>query len=136
MSSGAKTSEYGRGAALLTAGIGITGLVTFAFFSISSHALPPKQYGQIALLWSVVFMVTPVFYRPIEQLLARTIAERRARDQALGEPLKIAALIQLGLGALFAALALIFRDALENELLDGNETLYWVMFASVLAYAV
>ncbi|MBI5311219.1 MAG: oligosaccharide flippase family protein [Actinobacteria bacterium] len=136
MSSGAKTSDYGRGAALLTAGIGITGLVTFAFFSISSHALSQEQYGQIALLWSVVFMVTPVFYRPIEQLLARTIAERRARDQAIGEPLRMAGLIQLGLAALFAALALIFREPLQDDLFDGNETLYWVMFASVIAYAV
>lgn len=136
MSSGAKTSDYGRGAALLTAGIGLTGLVTFAYFSISSRALPRAQYGQVALLWSVVFMVTPIFYRPIEQLLARTIAERRARDQALGGPLRIAGLIQLGLGLLFAALALVFRDALETDLFNGNSTLYWIMFSSVLAYAV
>ncbi|MBK5230589.1 MAG: hypothetical protein JJE27_05375 [Thermoleophilia bacterium] len=132
----AKTSDYGRGAALLTVGIGVTGLVTFAFFSISSHALSQRQYGQIALLWSVVFMVTPVFYRPIEQLLARTIAERRARDQTLGGPLRVAALIQIALGLLFAALALIFRTTLERDLLDGNTTLFWIMFASVLAYAV
>ncbi|MBI4897991.1 MAG: oligosaccharide flippase family protein [Actinobacteria bacterium] len=136
MSTGAKTSDYGRGAALLTAGIGVTGLVTFAYFSISSHALSHKQYGQVALLWSIVFMVTPVFYRPIEQLLARTIAERRARDQSLGGPLRIAAIIQLGLGALFAVLALVFRDALEADLFGGNSSLYWIMFYSVLAYAV
>lgn len=136
MSSGAKTSDYGRGAALLTVGIGVTGLVTFAFFSISSHALSQEQYGQIALLWSVVFMVTPIFYRPIEQLLARTIAERRARDQAIGQALRIAALIQLGLALLFAVLALAFREPLQDDLFRGNETLYWVMFWSVIAYAV
>lgn len=121
---------------LLTAGIGITGLVTFAYFSIASHVLSKEQYGEVALLWSVVFMVTPVFYRPIEQLLARTVAERRARDQSLGGALRIAALIQLGLGLLFAALALVFRDGLQNDLLDGNATLYWIMFTAVLAYAV
>lgn len=136
MKAGAKTSDYGRGAALLTVGIGVTGLVTFAYFAISSHALTRNQYGQVALLWSVVFMVTPIFYRPIEQLLARTIAERRARDQEIARPLRLAALIQLGLGLLFAALALIFREPLEQNLFDGNTTLYWVMFWSVIAYAV
>lgn len=132
----AKTADYGRGAALLTAGIGVTGLVTFAYFSIASHVLPKELYGQVALLWSVVFMVTPVFYRPIEQLLARTVAERRARDQSLGAALRIAAMIQLSLGLLFAALALVFRDALQEDLLDGHAALFWIMFASVLAYAV
>jgi O-antigen/teichoic acid export membrane protein len=129
-------SDYGRGAALLTAGIGVTGLVTFAYLSLASHKLSTTEYGQIGLLWSAVFLITPIFYRPIEQLLARTIAERRARDQDLREPLKIAALIQLALGAVFAALALIFQNRLINHLFHGNETLYWIMFASVIAYAV
>lgn len=132
---GAKTSDYGRGAALLTAGIGITGVVTFMYLALAAHALNKVQYGQISLLWSAVFLITPIFYRPVEQLLARTIAERRARDQSLGGALRIAALIQLGLGLLFAIVALIFRTHLEDQLFDGNTTLYWIMFSAVIAYA-
>ncbi len=133
---GSKTSDYGRGAALLTVGIGVTGLVTFAYLSFASHTLSKEQYGQIGLLWSAVFLITPIFYRPVEQLLARTIAERRARDQTLAGPLKIAAAIQLTLGLAFAALALAFQDRLIDDLFDGSSTLYWIMFSSVLAYAV
>lgn len=133
---GAKTSDYGRGAALLTVGIGVTGLVTFLYLSLASHSLPRGEYGQIGLLWSAVFLITPIFYRPVEQLMARTIAERRARDQDLAGPLRIAAFIQLGLGLLFAALALIFKSQITEHLLHGNDTLFWIMFASVLAYAV
>ncbi|MGH2905375.1 MAG: lipopolysaccharide biosynthesis protein [Solirubrobacterales bacterium] len=133
---GAKTADYGRGAALLTVGIGVTGLVTFAYLSLASHSLSREQYGQIGLLWSAVFLITPIFYRPIEQLMARTIAERRARDQELLGPLKIAAAIQVALGVAFAVLALAFKGRLVEHLFHGNETLYWIMFASVLAYAV
>lgn len=129
-------SDYGRGAALLTVGIGVTGLVTFAYLSFASHTLSKEQYGQIGLLWSAVFLITPIFYRPVEQLLARTIAERRARDQSLAGPLKIAAFIQLSLGLAFAVLALLFQDMLVDDLFYGNSTLYWIMFWSVLAYAV
>lgn len=135
-SSGSKTSDYGRGAALLTVGIGVTGLVTFLYLSLASHSLPREEYGQIGLLWSAVFLITPIFYRPVEQLMARTIAERRTRDQELAGPLRIAATIQLGLGLLFAALALVFRGPITDDLLHGNDTLFWIMFASVLAYAV
>lgn len=130
------TADYGRGAAILTVGIGVTGLVTFAYLSFASHSLSKEQYGQIGLLWSAVFLITPIFYRPVEQLLARTIAERRARDQDLARPLKVAGAIQLFLGALFAVLALAFRDQLTADLFDGNSTLYWIMFTAVIAYAV
>ncbi|MGH2960283.1 MAG: hypothetical protein ACRDKE_11810, partial [Solirubrobacterales bacterium] len=122
---GGKTSDYGRGAAILTVGIGITGIVTFLYLALAAHSLDSYQYGQVALLWSAVFLVTPIFYRPVEQLLARTIAERRIRDQAIGPALRIAGLIQLGLGVLFAVIALVFRTHLEDSLFDGNTTLYW-----------
>jgi O-antigen/teichoic acid export membrane protein len=116
-------------------GIGVTGLVTYAFFALASHSLPKDDYGGIALLWSAVFIVVSVLYRPVEQLLSRTIADRDARGQTGSEHLRVAATIQLGLGVLFAVLALAFRDQLENDLFNGESTLYWVMVVAVLAYA-
>ena len=37
--------SYGRGAALLSALIGVTGLLTYAFHSIAAHALGRDDYG-------------------------------------------------------------------------------------------
>ncbi|MBS1843293.1 MAG: hypothetical protein JST53_02640, partial [Actinobacteria bacterium] len=74
-------------------------------------------------------------YRPIEQLLSRHISERMVKGQSLGEPLRVASLIQLGLSLLFTVLALALRGPIQNSLLEGNETLYWVFFTSVLFYA-
>ncbi len=59
-----------------------TGLLTFAYFSIASHVLGEQPAKRIDLLWSVMFVIISVIYRPIEQLLSRTIAERRARGHA------------------------------------------------------
>ena len=82
---------YGRGAAILSVGIGVTGLVTYAYFSLASHSLSDDDYGQITLLWSAVFIVVSVLYRPVEQLLSRTIAERDAHGRAGREYLRVAA---------------------------------------------
>ena len=38
-----------------------------------------RRVRAISLLWSVLFVIVSVIYRPIEQLLSRTIADRRAR---------------------------------------------------------
>jgi O-antigen/teichoic acid export membrane protein len=129
------STTYGRGAAVLSVGIGITGLITYAYFALASHSLPKDDYGRISLLWSSVFIVVSILYRPVEQLLSRTIADRAARGQTGSEHLRVAATIQLGLGALFAVLALVFRHTLEHDLFDGDAALYWVLFVAVLAYA-
>ncbi|HKP89628.1 MAG TPA: hypothetical protein VJT75_06595 [Thermoleophilaceae bacterium] len=126
---------FGRGAAVLSVGIGVTGLVTYAYFSLASHSLSDDDYGGITLLWSAVFIVVSVLYRPVEQLLSRTIADRDARGQTGSEHLRVAATIQLALGALFAVVALALRGPLEDGLFEGSSTLYWVMIAAVLMYA-
>jgi O-antigen/teichoic acid export membrane protein len=129
------SSGYGRGAAILSVGIGVTGLVTYAYFSLASHSLSDDQYGRITLLWSAVFVVVSILYRPVEQLLSRTIAERDARGQAGNDHLRVAATIQLVLGAVFAAVALALRGPIEDDLFEGSSTLYWVLIAAVLFYA-
>ena len=126
---------YGRGAAVLSVGIGTTGLITYGYFSLASHTLSESDYGGITLLWSAVFVTVSVLYRPVEQLLSRTTAEREARAQPGREHLRVAATIQLLLGAVFAVVALALRGPLEDGLFEGSETLYWVLIVTVLAYA-
>ncbi len=136
VSTGRAEGGYGRGAAVLSVGIAATGLTTYAYFALASHSLSESDYGGITLLWSAVFITVSVLYRPVEQLLSRTIAERDAHGRTGSEHLRVAASIQLALGALFAVAALALRGPLQDDLFGGSETLYWVLVASVLAYAV
>ena len=134
MSSSSSGSSYGRGARILSIGIATTGLVTFAFFAIASHVLNDEDYGGISLLWSIVFIVTSVIYRPIEQLLSRSISERRALGVA-AHSLRTPLLIQAGFALAFLVVALLLRDWLTEDVFDGASTLYWVLVVGVLAYA-
>jgi O-antigen/teichoic acid export membrane protein len=120
---------------VLSVGIGFTGLITFGYFSLASHALSKDDYGGITLTWSAIFITVSVLYRPVEQLLSRTIADRDARGVRGSEHLRVAGTIQLALGVLFAAVALAFRGQLEDKLFSGSQTLYWVLIVAVLAYA-
>jgi len=128
-------SGYGRGARILSVGIATTGLVTFAYFALAAHALSAVEYKRISLVWSIMFVVAAVIYRPIEQLLSRTIADRRARGHSGGHNLRVALLIQAAFALAFLAVALIARDLLQDDLFDGSAALYWVLVVGVLAYA-
>ena len=127
--------SYGRGATLLSALIGVTGLMTYGFHSLAAHALGRDRYGVIGVLWAAVFLTASVIYRPVEQLLSRTIAEREAREASIGSALRVAATIQLALSVAFVAVALALRSTIEDELFSGSSTLYWCLVAAVIFYA-
>jgi O-antigen/teichoic acid export membrane protein len=134
----AEGRSYGSGARMLSIGIASTGVLTFAYFALASHVLGTSplaraQYSHIDVLWSVMFVIICVIYRPIEQLLSRTIADRRARGiehQPLGVPIAI----QGAFALVYLAVAL----PLHHTLADGvfhSQTLYWILVVGVLAYA-
>ena len=130
----AEARRFGRAAGLLSIGIGSAGLLTYVYFSLASHNLNRVEYGELVVLWSAVFITISTLFRPVEQLLSRTIAERQASRQPIGQPLRVAARIQLGVAAAFALCALALREPLEDQLLSGSETLYWILVAAVLAF--
>jgi O-antigen/teichoic acid export membrane protein len=130
----AEARRFGRSAGLLSIGVGSAGLLTYVYFSLASHNLNRVDYGQLVVLWSAVFITISTLFRPVEQLLSRTIAERQATDQPISKPLRVAAIIQLGLAAAFAVCVLLLREPLQNELLSGNRTLYWILVISGVAF--
>src|SRR3954447_42240 len=93
---------YGRGAGVLSVGIATTGVVTFAYFAVASHVLSEVDYKGVSLLWSVMFVIVSIIYRPIEQLLSRSIAERRALGHA-AHSLRTPMLIQAAFAVVFLA---------------------------------
>lgn len=129
-----QTRSYAGGARILSLGIASTGLLTFAYFSVTSHVLGEVQAKRIDLLWSVMFVTISVIYRPTEQLLSRTIAERRARghtEHSLRGPIAI----QLAFGLLFLAVVLALRGPLVHDVFERSAGLYDVLVVGTLAYA-
>jgi len=124
------SGSYGRGAKLLSVGIASTGLVTFSYFALASHVLGEADYGQISLLWAVMFVIVSVIYRPIEQLLSREIAAGRGTGVT-----GVALRIQGGFALVFVAAALLLRGPIEDGVFDGEASLYWILVAGVLFYA-
>jgi O-antigen/teichoic acid export membrane protein len=131
---GPAARSYGSGARILSIGIASTGVLTFAYFSIASHVLNPFQAKRIDLLWSVMFVTISVIYRPVEQLLSRTIAERRARGH-VQHSLRVPIAIQAGFAIVFLVLALALRGELIDHVFSRFAGLYYVLVIGTVAYA-
>jgi O-antigen/teichoic acid export membrane protein len=127
-------SSYASGARILSIGIASTGIFTFLYLATASHVLDPASYSRISLCWAIMFVILSVIYRPVEQLLSRTIADRRARGLP-GSQLRIPASIQFGFALVFVAVALAMRQEIEQGMFDGSSALYWILVIGVLAYS-
>jgi O-antigen/teichoic acid export membrane protein len=121
-------------ARVLSIGIASTGIFTFLYLATASHVLDPASYSRISLCWAIMFVILSVIYRPIEQLLSRTIADRAARGDH-GHVLRTPAIIQSSFALLFLAVALALRHEIEHKLFDGSTALYWILVVGVMAYA-
>lgn len=127
--------SFGRSAGLLSGGVGAAGVITYAYFSLASHNLPATDYGEIVVAWSAVFVTISVLQRPVEQFLSRSIAGRRTAASPIGSAMRTAALLQGAIAAAFGIGALALRGPLEDGLLSGSESLYWIYVTAVLAFA-
>jgi O-antigen/teichoic acid export membrane protein len=134
LSASSTTRSYGSGARILSVGIASTGLLTLAYFSISSHVLSEAAASRVALLWSVMFVIISVIYRPSEQLLSRTIAERRAYGHA-EHALRVPLLIQASFALAFLVAALALHEELVDHVFHHYRALYDVLVVGTLAYA-
>jgi O-antigen/teichoic acid export membrane protein len=126
--------SYASGARVLSIGIASTGIFTFLYLAAASHVLDPASYSRISLCWAIMFVILSVIYRPVEQLLSRMIADRRARGLH-GHPLRIPATIQFGFAVVFVAVALAMRNEIQQGMFDGSSALYWILLVGVLAYS-
>jgi len=134
--SGHSQRDYGRSAGLLTGALGIAGVLTYAFFAIASHNLSADAYGDIVILWSVVFLLASTLFRPVEQLLSSTLAEQEQAGLSSNDSLRTAALIQGGLTLVVVVVLLLARGPIEDELFAGQDTLYWILIASLAGFAL
>lgn len=125
--------SYGSGARILSIGIASTGILTFAYFSIASHVLGEVAAKRVDLLWSIMFVIISVIYRPIEQLLSRTIADRRARGHEQ-HSVRVPIAIQASFALVFLILALALHGVLIDNVFDHYSALYWVLVVGTLAY--
>jgi O-antigen/teichoic acid export membrane protein len=133
-SPGSEQQSFVSGARILSIGIASTGIFTFAYLATASHVLGKSAYSRVSLCWAIMFVILSVIYRPIEQLLSRTIADRRARGFA-GNSLRVPAAIQFSFAIVFLAVALALRPQIQQGMFDGSTALYWILVIGVLAYA-
>jgi O-antigen/teichoic acid export membrane protein len=130
-----ETSRYRRSAIKLSAALGLAGALTYLFFGLASHSLDPDEYGEIVVLWTAVFLVAATLFRPIEHLLARTLAERLDAHDHYADALRAAAIIQFALCAVAVVVLLLAKGPIQGNLFSDEPDLFWAMLGALVGYS-
>ena len=126
-----------RGTTSVGAGLAVLGAASYVYLALSARQLTPNAFGQISVLYSLVYTAGPGAFLPVEQELARALADRRARGIG-GAPLVRRAGVISGIYAGALCVVLVATGPWTvSRLFDGSWVLLGcLVFALVGLWAV
>src|ERR671920_1933926 len=127
------TQSAGAGSAYIAVSFGVSGALTFAFQSVSTHVLGKTGFAPLALVWSATFLTVQVLWVGATQTLGRYVAEREAQGKDWGPVGAPVRRWQIGLAVVFVLGALLASPALTS--LFGNAWLTVAFIAAVVLYS-
>jgi O-antigen/teichoic acid export membrane protein len=124
------------GAWLLSAGMLVSGGLTYAFHLLVARTLGPDDFGRIAVLWAGVFLVATAVFRPLEQTTARAVADRLARGEDARSVLRSVATVCVGAMALAGCAMAALWGPITNRLFQGDNTMSAMLVVGVLLFSL
>ncbi len=117
-----------EGTIAIALGLVVNGVATYGFVIASRQALGQDRYSAIAVLWTIVFILGPGFFQPLEQEVSRISTDRATRGEGAAPVVRRAAIMGVGLFGVLATALAIAGPWMVRELFDGQ----WLLFAALL----
>jgi O-antigen/teichoic acid export membrane protein len=120
----------------LSIGLGllVAGLAQYGFLAIAARSLGPVHYAPLATFWSLLWVVGPGFFLPLELEVSRALAARLACGEG-GRPLVLRA--AAAGGALLVVLVVgsaIASGPIDRWLFNNDPIMVWALTSGLCAY--
>jgi O-antigen/teichoic acid export membrane protein len=118
-------------------GLVVNGIATYVFLlGIASRALPADEYASLGVLWALLFTAGNGVMQPLEQEVARAVAERRAQGVGSGPIIRRATWIGLLFTSVLAVAGVVAGPWLVDHLFDGSVGLLVALLVGLLSFCV
>src|SRR3954451_18056758 len=121
-----------RGTLQVAAGLAVLDAASYVYLSLAARTLSPQRFGEISVLYSLVYTAGPGAFLPIEQELARGLAYRRARGLGGGPLVRLATVLSGIYAAALVALVLVTGPLTVPRLFDGSWALLGCLALAVV----
>ncbi|MDQ4129348.1 MAG: hypothetical protein M3151_15615 [Actinomycetota bacterium] len=122
----------GAGSASIAISFGVSGALTYAFQSVSFHALGKEGSAPLALLWTATFLTVQVLWVGGTQTLGRYVAEREAQGRGWAPVVSSVRRWQAGLLVAFLLVALPASPWLNRYIFENA----WITAAFIVVVAL
>ena len=116
-------------------GLGVLGLASFGFLSVSGRALGPAELAPLGTLWVLVNALGPALFQPLEQEVGRAVAFRATHGQGARPVFLRACGLAGGLIAVVAVVLLLTRQLLADAVFAGQQVLVLALFLGLAGLA-
>lgn len=117
-------------------GLVANGLGAYLFLSLAGRGLGPEAFAPLSVMWALSFAVAPGLFLPLEQVISRTVAARRANGTGAAPVVRQAARIGVAL-VVFVTIATLVTLPFSMDVVFNGQTLLLAGFLLILlGYAV
>lgn len=127
-------NPFPAGTVPVGAGLLLAGITAYAYLALAARALGPQRYAPLSVLWTLVVVVGPGVFLPLEQEIARGLAHRRSRGLGGGPIVRRVAALGVLVAAAFVAGVLLLRDVVLERLFNGDILLLGALVVAILGY--
>jgi len=125
-----------RDAALLSAGTVGSGVLAYAFNVLAARALGPEAFAAVGALWTGMFLIAVLLFRPLEQTVSRTVADLVARGADARAAIRTTAWLGAGVAAAACLACVAVWEPLTDGLFGGRPEFTVALVAGVAGYAL
>lgn len=115
--------SFAKGTVPVAIGTAVSGLAVYGFLGLTARTLTPHEYAPLSVLWSLVFIIGPGVFIPLEQDVARTVAAKGGDQALIGSAIRRAILLGASAAGAIVVLVAATSSLLGDRLFGGDPTL-------------
>jgi O-antigen/teichoic acid export membrane protein len=123
-----------EGAVSVAVGLVVSGVATYAFLGVAHRRLDASDYSALGVLWTAMFAIGNGIMQPLEQEVARAVADRRARGIGPAPVVRRAITIGIVFSLVVAVLGLATHSLVIDAWFNGNSGLSFSLVLGLFGF--
>jgi len=125
-----------RGTFAIGSGMGIGAITGYIVVIAVNHSVGDRQYAGFGAFWSLIFVVGPGLFLPLEQEISRAISHRAAREDGSANLLKLVLIMAATLALVVCLIAAAFTKIIVESVFHGSNYLQLGFILGIIGYGL
>lgn len=123
-----------KGTFAIASGMIVGAITGYIVVILVNHAVGDRAYAGFGAFWSLIFIVGPGLFLPLEQEISRAISHRAAKSDGSAPLIRIASLMAISLAAVMVLIFLAMSPIIVHKVFHDNGILQVGFIIGIIGY--